>query len=68
MASWQSVFKAGLEYQAQIVKNVLEENNIEAVILNKKDSPYGIGHLEVQVHADQVIGALKIIEEAVSFG
>lgn len=63
MNKWKSVYKVGLEHRATIVRDVLLDRDIEAVVVNKKDSPYGFGFLEVQVPVDQVILALKVIEE-----
>lgn len=64
---WRGVFKDGSEHRASIVQGVLEEHDIEAIILSKKDSPYGFGYLEVQVPADKVILALKVIEQHIRF-
>lgn len=67
MADWKSVYKVGSEHRATIVRDVLVDRGLEVVIMSKKDSPYGFGFLEVQVPADQVILALKIIEEEIHF-
>jgi len=67
MTDWRSVYKDHREYRATIVRDVLTDQEIDAVIVNKKDSPYGFGFLEVQVPSDQVILAIKIIEEGIHF-
>lgn len=67
MMHWQRVYKDNREHRATIVRDVLMDREIDAVVVNKKDSPYGFGFLEVQVPADQVILALKIIEEEIQF-
>jgi len=67
MATWQGVFKDGVEHRATIVRDVLNEHEIDAVLVSKKDSAYGFGYLEVQVPADQVILAIKIIQEEIKF-
>ena len=61
------MYRVGSEHRAAIVRDVLQDRSIEAVIMVKKDSTHGFGFLEVQVHADQVILALKIIEEEIHF-
>lgn len=57
----------GLEHRAAIVRDVLIDQDIEAIIISKKDSTHGFGFLEVQVPVDQVILAFKIIEEKIHF-
>ena len=67
MTNWQKVYKDGREHRATIVRDVLVDRDIDAVIVTKKDSAYGFGYLEVQVPSDQVILAIKIIEEDIHF-
>ena len=67
MASWQRVFKDRMEHRAGIVRDVLMDQEIEAVMVNKKDSLYGFGYFEVQVPANDVILAIKIIQEDINF-
>lgn len=67
MTKWQKVFKDSQEHRAAIVRDVLIDRDIDAVIVSKKDSPYGFGYLEVQVPTDQVILAIKIIEQDINF-
>jgi len=43
------------------------DREIEAVMVNKKDSLYGFGYFEVQVRANDVILAIKIIQEDINF-
>ncbi len=47
--------------EAEIVKQMLEENGIAAVLLNKQDSSYLIGKLELYVSEDQKAAALELI-------
>ncbi|MGW8122721.1 putative signal transducing protein [Roseivirga echinicomitans] len=61
MSNWNSVFKTNIQHQAEIVKDILLDNDIEAVLLNKKDSSYHFGNMEVKVEQSNVIKALKII-------
>ena len=60
--NWTSVYNAGLIYKVEIVKAVLADNGIESVIVNKQDSSYLFGDIELHVHADNAIRAIKIIE------
>ena len=48
---WKQVFLAGELYQAEIARELLENNGINAVVINKKDSSYlAFGNLEVYVN------------------
>jgi len=67
MSLWQKVFKDRLEHRAAIVRDVLTDREIEAVMVNKKDSLYGFGYFEVQVQPNDVILAIKIIQEDINF-
>jgi hypothetical protein len=60
--NWTGVYTTQFEHQAEIVKAVLESNDIPSVIINKKDSAYHFGELEVFVNADNVLRANQIIK------
>jgi len=65
MKSWQKVFDTTKMHRAELVKDILIENDISAVVVNKKDSSYQIGHYEVQVNHDDVLKSIKIIKEQI---
>ena len=68
MAAWQKVFESDSAVRAEIVKGVLEENGITALILNKKDSVYQIhGNYEVMVSSSETIQAINIINNEITF-
>ncbi len=67
MNNWQAVFKDERLHRAEIVKAVLDDNEMHPVIVNKKVSQYGFGNYEVQVAPDFVIRAMKIIKEDIKF-
>ncbi len=64
---WQKVFTSDLPYRAEIVKAVLEENDLSPVLINKKDTLYQIGHYEVHVVQEDVLKAIKIIKDDICF-
>ncbi|MCF6359924.1 MAG: DUF2007 domain-containing protein [Cyclobacteriaceae bacterium] len=50
MSKWSKVYESKLPYRAEIVKDILDQKGINAIIMNKKDSAYDIfGQLEVHV-------------------
>ncbi len=50
-------------YNAEFYKSLLEEQGIKAIILNKKDSMYLIGEIELYVPADSEKKAINIIQQ-----
>ncbi|MCG8340160.1 MAG: DUF2007 domain-containing protein [Cytophagales bacterium] len=67
MSSWESVFSSEQAYRVEIVKALLGEHNINAVIVNKRDTAYHIGLLEVYVASKDVLKATKIIRNDLHF-
>jgi hypothetical protein len=67
MDKWQKVFTSDFPYRAEIVKAVLEDNNLSPVLINKKDTVYQIGHYEVHVAPENVLKAIKIIKDDICF-
>lgn len=67
MADWQKVYQNSIQHKVSIVKAVLDDHNLNPVIVNKKDSSYQLGYFEVHVAPDNVMKALKIIEEEIDF-
>ncbi len=61
--NWQMIFSSSLEHKLKIAQAVLEDEGIKSVIINKKDSFYLFGELELYVHADQVLKAKQIIKK-----
>lgn len=68
MSNWQTVFNTTIPHQAEIVKDVLTNQGVSAVVINLQDHAYKFGRVEVRVNPDGVIKALKIIEEEIKFG
>ena len=68
MSKWSKIYASKKPYRAEIVKDILEQHEIKAIIMNRKDSAYDIfGQIEVHVEAEKVLTALKIIEDDVKF-
>lgn len=68
MAKWHKVYQTDTPVRAEIVKGILAENGINAVLLNKKESIYHIhGHYEVLTSLSDVVRAINIIEHDITF-
>jgi len=61
--NWVSVYSSAYMHQINLVKAVLKENNIASVIINKQDSSYHFGEIELHVQADDVLVAKQIIQK-----
>tara|TARA_B100000242_G_C43043254_1_gene486803 strand:+ start:1943 stop:2128 length:186 start_codon:yes stop_codon:yes gene_type:complete len=57
------VYSSNNPNQAIIIKQMLEENGINVVLLNKQDSSYLMfGPIELYVHEEEIIQAKKLLE------
>ncbi len=62
------MFEDTTSYRAEIVKSILDENQLNAVLVSKKDSAYQLfGHFEVHVRKEDVLRAIRIIREEIKF-
>jgi hypothetical protein len=60
---WKLVYFTGDNYRSDLAQELLEENVIHAVILNRKDSTYtAFGDIEVYVSKEDEERAIKILE------
>ncbi|BDX38038.1 hypothetical protein CYCD_13930 [Tenuifilaceae bacterium CYCD] len=60
--NWIVVYSTSKPWQAEIAKQVLEENGIAAVVINKQDSSYLFGEAEVYVDICNVEKAKELIK------
>ena len=59
--SWVKIYTSSDFFKSEMVRQILIQNEIEAVILNKKGYPYNIGEVEVYVQPDHFQSALELI-------
>ena len=57
------IYSSGQPYQAEMVKQMLTDHNIQSFLVNKQDSAYKFGVVELYVNRDDVIRAKKLIQE-----
>ena len=61
---WVIAYESKQEYLAGIARAVLSDNDIESVIINKKDSIYNsFGDIEVYVNRNNLIRAKQILQK-----
>ena len=62
--NWVNIFTTNQAYLAEIIKDVLADNDMQAVIINKQDSAYiTIGDIDIYVKAENVIKAKFLINK-----
>lgn len=57
------IFSSGTLYLAELIRQMLLDHNIPSFIINKQDSVYKFGEIELYVNRDHVIRAKKLIAE-----
>lgn len=57
------IYSIGNPYQAELIRQMLTDHNIQSFIVNKQDSAYKFGDIELYVNRDHVIRAKKLIQE-----
>ena len=68
MSKWQKIYQTENEYRAKIVRDILHDSGLNPVIVPKQDRSYNdFGGFEVVVTPDEVIKALKIIDDGIRF-
>jgi len=61
---WVLIFSTTVPYQAEIIKQMLESNGIEAVVMNKQDSSYPmLGEADILVSEEFEAKARKLIDD-----
>lgn len=59
---WVKIYSSSIEPDVIIKKQLLENNDIEVVIINKQDSVYkAFGEIELYVLRDKVLKAKQLI-------
>lgn len=63
MDNWIMVFRTDAPVTADIIKDMLNANNVNAVIMNKQDSAYKVlGYFEVMVPHAEAEKATELIK------
>jgi len=60
---WINIFDAGNIQEAEMIKGMLLAQGIECNIMNKRDSAYLMGNVEIYVQQKDEISAKKLINE-----
>lgn len=64
--NWICVLQTGENFQAEIAKEILENEEIQCVIINDHDSTFpSIGDIEVMVHKDFAEKAIELLKDLI---
>lgn len=61
---WIKLFVTPNLIQAEITKQMLEANQVPTVIINKQDSSYRFGQIELYVHESQESFARELLADS----
>jgi len=61
--NWQEVFSTSHTWQAEKTKQILEENEIPAVVVNRKDSSYLFGEVAVYTEPENAERAKELLKD-----
>lgn len=61
MDNWTLVYSSNQLYKVELKRQLLEEGDIQAIIVNKKDSAYLFGDIELYVSVEDAFQARQII-------
>jgi len=61
--NWKKVYFSGDQFKVLIARDILEENGINSVIMNQKDSSYtSFGDVELYIEEQNEEEALRILD------
>ncbi len=61
--NWVVIYSSAQLYDAEMVRSLMADNDIECVIMNKQDSAYMFGDIEVYVPTNEAFKAKQLILE-----
>ncbi len=59
--NWVKIYTSRDFYKSELVRQVLIDHGMEAIIMDKQGFPYRIGEIEVYIHGDNFNEALELI-------
>ena len=58
---WVKIYTSHDFFKSEIVRQVLMDHEMQAIILDKQGFPYRIGEVEVYIHKDHFDKAIELI-------
>ena len=64
---WVCVYHTGEDFQAEIAKEILENEEIQCVVINERDSSFpSVGDIEIMVHKDFEKKAVELLKDLIN--
>jgi hypothetical protein len=60
---WVIVYTTNKTYQAELFRELLSDHGIESFVINKQDSSYKFGSIEVYARRNTVLKAKMLVKE-----
>jgi hypothetical protein len=60
---WVLAYTTNKVYQAELLKELLGDHDIDSFIINKQDSSYKFGSIEVYVRRNNILKAKMLVKE-----
>lgn len=60
---WVLLKSTGDDFSAEVIKGMLEENQIETVVMNKRDSEFLLGDVELYVQKTDLEKAQQLLAD-----
>lgn len=60
---WVKIYTSTDFYKAELVRQVLVDHDIEAVLMNKQDTSYKFGEVQINVPKQHALQAIEIITQ-----
>lgn len=61
--NWNKIYTTQNFFTAEMIRQMLIDNDIPAVVMNKQDSSYRFGLIDVFIHQENEMAAKALIEE-----
>ncbi|HLN74561.1 MAG TPA: DUF2007 domain-containing protein [Prolixibacteraceae bacterium] len=63
---WVSVYQTGQKFEAEMAREILENESINCVLIDENDSLFpSIGEVEVMVHKDFEVRAKELLKDLI---
>lgn len=63
MENWTVIYTTNKLYEAELVKEIMADNEVECIVMNKQDSAYMFGDIELMVPLADEVRANELILE-----
>ncbi len=61
VANWTKIHVTPQLFEAQAIQAFLSANQVEAILLNKQDSMYKFGEIEIYVKEQDAVAAVQLL-------